>query len=69
MSVTEDRIREALTGVKFPGLGRDIVSFGFVEAVRIEGDKVTVRLNIPTASPVSVESIRCTTSRRILDQS
>ena len=57
MSVNEERIREALTAVHFPGLSRDIVSFGFVEAVRIDGGGVTVRLNIPIGSPAHQQQI------------
>jgi len=57
LSVNEERIREALTAVHFPGLSRDIVSFGFVEAVRIDGGGVTVRLNIPIGSPAHQQQI------------
>lgn len=57
MSLTEDTVRQALTGVKFPGLSRDIVSFGFVESIGIEGGKVTLRLSIPTGSPAHQERI------------
>lgn len=57
LAVNEERIHEALTTVHFPGLSRDIVSFGFVEAVRIDGSGVTVRLNIPIGSPAHQEQI------------
>lgn len=57
LAVNEERIREALTTVHFPGLSRDIVSFGFVEAVRIDGGGVTVRLNIPIGSPEHQQQI------------
>ncbi len=57
MALSEERIREALTTVQFPGLSRDIVSFGFVEAVRIDGGGVTVRLNIPIGSPEHQQQI------------
>jgi ATP-binding protein involved in chromosome partitioning len=55
--LTQESIRQALTGVRFPGLSRDIVSFGFVEAIRIEGAEVTLRLNMPSGSPVHQEQI------------
>ncbi len=57
LALSEERIREALTTVQFPGLSRDIVSFGFVEAVRIDGGGVTVRLNIPIGSPEHQQQI------------
>jgi len=57
VSLTEDNVRQALTTVNFPGLSRDIVSFGFLESVSIEGGKITLRLNIPTGSPAHQERI------------
>ena len=57
MSVTEERVREALTAVRFPGLSRDIVSFGFVEAILIADGEVTLRLNMPSGSPRHQEQI------------
>jgi ATP-binding protein involved in chromosome partitioning len=57
VSVSEESIRQALKGVRFPGLSVDIVSLGFVEAVRIDGEKVTLRLNMPSGSPTHQEQI------------
>jgi len=57
VSLTEDNVRQALTTVNFPGLSRDIVSFGFLESISIEGSKITLRLNIPTGSPAHQERI------------
>jgi len=57
VSLTEDNVRQVLATVKFPGLSRDIVSFGFLESISIEGGKVTLRLNIPTGSPAHQERI------------
>ena len=39
----EEKIWEALKGVRFPGMSRDIVSFGFVKQVTIDGGTVRVR--------------------------
>ena len=33
--LTEERVMETLRGVRFPGLSRDIVSFGFVKDVGV----------------------------------
>jgi len=53
--VSPDRIREALARVKFPGLGRDIVSFGFVESIEVEGGEVRIRLSVPSGDTQSIE--------------
>ena len=42
--ISEDRVREALKGVKFPGFSRDIVSFGLVQEVKVDGTDVHVIL-------------------------
>jgi len=57
VSVTEESIRKALGAVRFPGLAVDIVTLGFVESVRIEDGIVTLRLNMPSGSPVHQEQI------------
>jgi ATP-binding protein involved in chromosome partitioning len=47
--LTEERIREALKAVKFPGFSRDIVSFGIVKSVAVAGNNdVTVALHVMT---------------------
>ena len=38
--VTQDDVKEALKAVKYPGYSRDIVSFGLVKDIRIDGDAV-----------------------------
>ncbi len=44
--ITEAQIREALKEVKYPGFSRDIVSFGLLKGVDINGARVTVHLLI-----------------------
>ncbi len=51
MTLTEAEVLEALRKVKFPGLTRDIVSFGFVKSVRVDGGAVSVEIAMTTASP------------------
>ena len=36
-TITESKVLEALKAVRYPGFSRDIVSFGLVKGVRIEG--------------------------------
>src|SRR3954469_20908506 len=45
---TSEQILDALKGVKFPGLSRDIVSFGFVHDVSVEGGSVSFTVRFQT---------------------
>jgi ATP-binding protein involved in chromosome partitioning len=45
---SKEQILEALKGVKFPGLSRDIVSFGFVHDVVVEGGSVSFTVRFQT---------------------
>ncbi|HEY6146321.1 MAG TPA: Mrp/NBP35 family ATP-binding protein [Thermoanaerobaculia bacterium] len=56
--LTEDKVLEVLRTVKFPGLTRDIVSFGFVKDLALGGGNVSFRLEIITESPRAAEEIR-----------
>jgi ATP-binding protein involved in chromosome partitioning len=51
MAVTEAEVREALKKVKFPGLTRDIVSFGFVRSISVADGNVAVEIVMTTANP------------------
>ncbi len=57
-SIDEQALRDALKRVKYPGFSRDIVSFGLVKDVRINGADVVVQMTITTAEPGVVEQIR-----------
>ena len=48
-ALTSDTILAQLRGVKYPGYSRDIVSFGMVKDVQIEGARVSVRISVTTA--------------------
>lgn len=65
MAVSEDQVREALKGVKYPGFSRDIVSFGLVKAIQIEGSAVTVQMSLATNEPAIPQAIK-TESESIL---
>ncbi|MFT5464940.1 MAG: ATP-binding protein involved in chromosome partitioning [Verrucomicrobiales bacterium] len=53
----ETTIRQALETVKYPGFSRDIVSFGLVREIKIEGSKVTVQLSFETRDPKIPQAI------------
>ena len=54
---TQEQVLEALKKVKFPGLSRDIVSFGFVRDIAIEGSVVSFTINFQTENPAVGEQI------------
>src|SRR6201995_396420 len=48
---TQDEVLDALKQVKFPGLSRDIVSFGFVRDVQITSGVVSFVIHFQTENP------------------
>jgi ATP-binding protein involved in chromosome partitioning len=55
----ESRVWEALKTVRYPGMTRDVVSFGFVEAVTADAEgQVAVRLRMTTHKPEAAEQVR-----------
>jgi ATP-binding protein involved in chromosome partitioning len=54
----EARVWDALKTVSFPGMSRDIVSFGFVRDVKVDRGRVTVRLRIQTQNQKAAEEVR-----------
>lgn len=48
---TQQQVLEALSKVKFPGLSRDIVSFGFVHDLVVEGSAVSFAIRFQTENP------------------
>ncbi|MEM0970660.1 MAG: Mrp/NBP35 family ATP-binding protein [Verrucomicrobiota bacterium] len=55
--VEESTVKEALSGVNYPGFSRDIVSFGLIKEIKIEGDQVEVDISFATADPKIPEVI------------
>ena len=48
---TDSDIRSALANVRYPGFSRDIISFGLVKGITIDGGKVTVDISVATRDP------------------
>ena len=63
--LNEDRVWEALKGVRFPGMSRDIVSFGFVKQLAIEGDGVRVRLVMTTQNRAAADEVQRDVERAV----
>jgi ATP-binding protein involved in chromosome partitioning len=49
--LTPEVVLERLRGVKYPGYSRDLVSFGLIKDVAIDGTRVVVRIALTTADP------------------
>lgn len=63
--LTEDLIRQTLATVKYPGFSRDIVSFGLIKSVRIDGADVTVQMALTTADPRVPQQIKDESERAL----
>src|SRR5256886_10966477 len=51
MAISEEKVREVLRAVRYPGFSRDIVSFGLVKNVQIDDGEVKVQLALATNDP------------------
>src|SRR3979490_603311 len=58
MPISADQVKKALKQVKCPGFSRDIVSFGLVKGIRIEGAAVTVQMALATNEPAIPQAIK-----------
>ena len=58
MSISENSVRECLATVKYPGFSRDIVSFGLIKNIKIDGGDVTVMMTIATNDPNIPQAIK-----------
>ncbi len=56
--INEALVRETLSIVKYPGFSRDIVSFGLVKNIRIDGADVTVQMSLATNDPKVPQTIK-----------
>ncbi len=54
---TQEDVLEALKKVRFPGLSRDIVAFGFVHDLRVDGGNVIFTIRFQTENPKVGEQI------------
>lgn len=55
--MTPESIKEALKNVSYPGFSRDIVSFGLVKDIQINGGTVTVQISVQTSDAKVPEQI------------
>jgi len=60
----ESSVRSALATVKYPGFSRDIVSFGLIKTIKVDGDRVEVLMSFSTRDPKVPERIYKIHARR-----
>ncbi|MEM1059148.1 MAG: Mrp/NBP35 family ATP-binding protein [Verrucomicrobiota bacterium] len=58
MSLSEDAILDQLKSVKYPGFSRDIVSFGLIKGLNIDGGRIGLRLAVTTADKEIPKQLR-----------
>src|SRR5947199_7871375 len=58
MAITQEQIKEALKGVKYPGFSRDIVSFGLLKEIEATNGDVRVQLTLTTNDPAVPRTIK-----------
>ena len=63
----ESRVWDALKLVKFPGMSRDIVSFGFVHQVKVSGGSVVIDLQMSTHNPAAGQKVKEDVERIVRD--
>lgn len=49
-NINKEQVQKVLSGIKYPGFTRDIVSFGVVKDVEVKDNRVTVTLKFTTKS-------------------
>jgi ATP-binding protein involved in chromosome partitioning len=54
---TQEQVLDALKKVRFPGLSRDIVSFGFVRDIKVDGGSVSFTIHFQTENPAVGQQI------------
>lgn len=62
---TPQEILEALKAVKYPGLSRDIVSFGIIQDIEVGSQGVTVVLAPTTAHEETIADLRAAVARTV----
>lgn len=63
--INESDVRTALSTVKFPGYSRDIVSFGMVNKINIQGSSVQVVLAVTSEDQQKLEQLHMDTAKAV----
>ena len=63
--LTKEEVIERLKDVKYPGFEKDIVTFGFVKDVDVNGENVYVETEIVSASPEIAAELKADISKKL----
>jgi ATP-binding protein involved in chromosome partitioning len=58
--ISEEQILNVLRAIKYPGLSRDIVSFGLIKGIEFKDDSVTIKVTVNTRDeniPAQIEEL------------
>ncbi len=55
--MTEEKVKSALSTVIYPGFSKDIVTFGFVKDIQVNGTDVSVTVEITSSAPEVAQQI------------
>jgi ATP-binding protein involved in chromosome partitioning len=66
MALNKEAILAELKEINYPGLSRDIVSFGMVKDVQLEGTAVTIHLQLSTTNPSVKDELYAAIRTRLL---
>ncbi len=63
--ITEEQVKQALHAVKYPGFSRDIISFGLIKQISVNGGAVSVHMDLKSPNREAAQQIK-TDSERVL---
>ena len=63
--ITEDLVKRALQSVKYPGFSRDVLSFGLVKKIAVNGGAVSVHMDLNSSNKEAADQIKTESERAI----
>jgi ATP-binding protein involved in chromosome partitioning len=63
--LNEESVKHALQSVRYPGFSRDIISFGLVKEIAVNGGAVSVRMELNSSSAETAQQIKADSERAI----
>ena len=66
-NISTDDIQNLLKEIKYPGFKRDIVSFGFVKNIVVEGTSIEITLQINSDNEKTISQLRQDINKKFND--
>lgn len=63
--ITEDSVKQALHSVRYPGFSRDIISFGLVKQISVNGGAVSVHMDLNSPNTEAAVQIKAESERAL----